>query len=457
MKELWLNFKDEKGEAKRVLVEGEKFAIGRTPDNDLQIPLGSLSRQHAKIERFADVFVVSDCGSSNGSMLNNEPLENPVALKNGDKLNLGDSLEIEIEIPSDKADKDEKESAGGVSPAPNFDDDEDDNEVSIADSSASSAASTKSASASTSSGGGSGSLWLLMLAPILMVLVLLGLGGTILLVRSAGGSDIGKSDNTFVTPTKDDFPEDDDNKKTPDKETPTPTASPISNSGGTSTPGNSTPGNSSSTPATNPTEEITPTQKKTEDAKKIEDASAKFLRRIAKNDPNIYLLDKQIVVTTSHINHFKGSGTLAENIKNAKKNASQIKALADSKNLKPQFLAVAALAKLGNQKGDVLAAAGEMLEKLSDITKAFGNDTADDSLLIIAAYSSNTSGERLQNIVGGFPNSKANPRAIRSIWFFKENGKLSNAEFDFALQFLAIGTITQNPKDFNVSAEALVF
>ena len=72
--ELWLNFIDENGEPKRILVEGERFTIGRTPDNDSQIALGNLSRQHAKIERFADVFIISDAGSSNGTFLNDEKL-----------------------------------------------------------------------------------------------------------------------------------------------------------------------------------------------------------------------------------------------------------------------------------------------------------------------------------------------------------------------------------------------
>lgn len=318
MKELWLNFKDENGEAKRVLAEGEKFAIGRTPDNDLQIPLTSLSRQHAKIERFADVFIVSDCGSSNGSTLNNEPLEKPIALKHGDKLNLGDAIEIEIEIPSDK----EKEEDGGVSPPPKFDDDE--GEMS-AGTSAGSTDSAKTASASSSSGGGGGSssLWLLLLAPILMVLVLLGLGGAILIARNQGDNEVVKNDNTFIgSNDEDDFPSNNDNK-TPEKvETPTPTSTPISNSGGTTAPINSNPTNSNQTTQTpEPGGEITPTPKPSGDVEKIKFASANFLRRIALNDPRTFLLDKQIVVLNSKINQFKGSGALAENIRNAKKNA----------------------------------------------------------------------------------------------------------------------------------------
>ncbi|MEK7724615.1 MAG: FHA domain-containing protein [Acidobacteriota bacterium] len=454
MKELWLNFKDEKGEAKRVLVEGEKFVIGRTPDNDLQIPLNSLSREHARIERFADVFIITDCGSSNGSTLNDEPLEKPVALKHEDKLNLGNAIDIEIEIPSDKKEKGADGGGAGSASTSGADGDDEGGATS-----ASSSASTKSSSASASAGGGSSSLWLLMLAPILMVLVLLGLGGAILIARSKKEPEVVKNDNDFITSKGDDFSESDD-KKTPEKdETPTPTATvtPISTSGDTSTPINSTPSNS--TP--DKPEVTTPTPKTSNESEKVKVASASFLRRIAGNDPNVFLLEKNIAILSPKINQFKGSGALAENIKNAKSNSSKIVEMAKSKNLKPLFLATAALAKLGNQRGDVAATAQGMVEILDNLSIVLGNEGAYDNLLVIAAYEQGAANENLKmrdkvaRLTQKFPNARS--QTIRTIWFLKENGELSDSEFNFALQFLAIGTITQNPKEFNVSAEALVF
>jgi hypothetical protein len=58
----------------------------------------------------------------------------------------------------------------------------------------------------------------------------------------------------------------------------------------------------------------------------------------------------------------------------------------------------------------------------------------------------------LQDLATKSPESS---RAIRTIWFLEKQGKITPAEFEFALRFLAIGTITQNPKDFGVNAEAL--
>ncbi|MDQ2746163.1 MAG: hypothetical protein M3T96_02770, partial [Acidobacteriota bacterium] len=84
-----------------------------------------------------------------------------------------------------------------------------------------------------------------------------------------------------------------------------------------------------------------------------------------------------------------------------------------------------------------------------------------DNLLIIAAYERGAAGNprSLQTTLEGLSKktSSVSPREIRTIWFLKNADKITDAEFNFALQFIAIGAITQNPKDFNVNADAITF
>jgi hypothetical protein len=128
--------------------------------------------------------------------------------------------------------------------------------------------------------------------------------------------------------------------------------------------------------------------------------------------------------------------------------------------MKPQFLAVAAITKLGNNRGNVLQTAQSMIEVLEKLGTHIGSELAEDSLLVVAAYDQGAAGEflkmrnMLQQASNQFPESS---RTIRTIWFLHKNGKISDAQFDFAVRFLAIGAITQNPKDFNVNAEELKF
>lgn len=444
MIELWLNFTDEKGEAKRVLAEGERFAIGRTPDNDLQIALGNLSRQHVKIERFADVFVISDCGSSNGSTLNGEKLKDPVALKNGDKLNLGGGVEIEIEMVSDKPNN---------PPPPPTDNDDDDGDIT------SSSAASASAGNSANQGGGGSSfpLVILLLVPVLGVFLLLIIGGVLLISKQSSGSEVVKKEKDFVyTSNKDD--DDDDlptNQKTPEKtETLTPTPTPSNSNNSTNSGGTTTP---------QPTETTTvSTPKPTADGEKIEINAASALRKIALNNPTAFLTSKQSSILSSKISQFKGSGALADNLKSAKKSASQLETMARSKNLKPQFLAIAAIAKLNNQRGDVVATAQSMLDILDNLSIPIGCELASECLLVIAAYEQGAEGKKfeMRDLLARECLPEKNPgvncREIRTIWFLKDKGKISDSQFENALRFLAIATISQNPKDFNVDAEPLV-
>jgi hypothetical protein len=88
-----------RGEATLVLFEGERVArtfrlqgttttIGRLPTSDVVIEDPAASRSHARIDRGADGFALIDLGSTNGTLLNGEPVtEHP--LRDGDRITIG--------------------------------------------------------------------------------------------------------------------------------------------------------------------------------------------------------------------------------------------------------------------------------------------------------------------------------------------------------------------------------
>jgi hypothetical protein len=429
MTELWLKFKDEKGADRRVLVEGNKFVIGRHSENDLSIPNGKLSREHVKIESFGEVFVVSDCGSSNGTTLNGADLRDPAALNDGDKLNLGGGLEIQIEILSDKP-------KAKQPVAPDEDEDLEDEDFSTA-----SAGSGGQSSSVSASGNSSIPTAVLIAAPILVIVFLLCGGGAILFFGGSGaGNNRSNNDIDSYYPSPDETPE-----RTRESPSPTPKSSSIAD------------GNATVSPS--PGETAPP--ETSDEKKKIEQNSASFLQRIALNDPSAFLKTSQIELVSSKISQFKNSSNLAENLKAVKSNASQFQTLAQSKGLKPLFLATAALAEIGNNRGNPLEVAQRMLPIFSELRISLANNLADDNLMMIAAYDQGKAGKfkDLRNSLEALAkkNPSVSPREIRTIWFLKQQGKITDAEFEFALRFLAIGTIAQNPKDFSVNAEAVIF
>lgn len=425
------------------MVEQEKFAIGRHSENDLSISNSSVSRQHAKIERFGDIFVISDVGSSLGTKINGAELTEPKALEKGDKITLGNEVKVEVELISD-SDKAAEPSGNGGAVSENKDSSEDDSGNSV-----------PASSASVSSTPGSGSsipTSFFFIAPLFGIFVLLSIGGILLATRGGNGKKEPEGNEFVYTNERrnSNAPTPEENKILKE-ETPSPVETNQNSIENTSqTPSVSTPEetNSQSPPPISG------------ELEKIEVNSISFLRRIAQSQQGAFLTGKQQEIVQSKINQFKNSTALADNFESAKKNEAAIKTLASSKNLKPQFLTVAALGRLGNNRGDVLQAAQAVSEVLDELTRNIGDERPDDALLVIAAFQQGASGDtlglrnKLQSLVNESPSSS---RQIRTIWYLRDKNHITEAEFEQALRFLAIGTISQNPKEFGVNSEAITF
>ena len=424
MTELWLKYKDENGSEKSVAVNADVFTVGRHSDSGLCIADSRLSREHLRIERDGEDFVVSDSKSSNGTKLNGKDLIDAAVLRKGDILNLG-GVEITIDDGSDVAE---------TAPVP---------EPEVPQANAASAPPPAAAAAPSSI-----PVSFFIIAPVLGVILLVMVGGLIYLFsRDNRPEHLANGDDEFVYSSKDD---DDKPKKTADDAEPV-KKSPTPGMSGTpvlSGPSNDLPTEINGQPAAG--------QNLTETGK-IEQNGAAFLRKIAQNDPKAFLTGEQAARVNAKLKNI-GKSALADNINSARKNAAQIKSLAAAKNMKPQFLAVAAITKLGNSRGDVVQTAAAIAEVYDKLGTHIGNEFAEDSLLMVAAYDQGVAGDtmKLRNMLQDLANkTQESTRTIRTIWFLEKNNKITSAEFDRALNFLTIGTITQNPKEFGVNAEAL--
>jgi hypothetical protein len=99
-----------------------------------------------------------------------------------------------------------------------------------------------------------------------------------------------------------------------------------------------------------------------------------------------------------------------------------------------------------------------MAEVLGKLSVHIGTEFAEDCLLLIAAYDQGQAGEtmKMRNMLQDLATkSTESSRTIRTIWYLQKEGKITQADYDRALTFLAVGTIAQNPKEFGVNAEAL--
>jgi len=427
--ELFIRFQDESGQEREIAITQPKFVIGRHSAADLSIPSGKLSREHLKIEKLGDQFLVSDLGSSNGTQLNGQPLSSPVKIANGDRADLGGGLTVEFVVrvfDPYAADEEGEE-------------DEPDEDQAGADATAAEASDGYAPSAATAETAGPGGFswgWF-VIAPLLGIFMLVAVIGIIFILASGSSSESGETNKGGFVYSHD--PVDD-----PSPEKSTTTSSPS---------GTTTSGTDNSSGAN-----VAPPPPTVGDNPKVEQAAAAFLRRAAQHDTTAFLTSEQTKKVSDKIKQIGSSPALADNINSARKSAAQITSIATAKGLPPQLLATAALTQLGSSRGDVLQKAQSMAEILGQFQTQIGSELSDDSLLMIAAYDQGEHGNfqglrnMLQDLATKFPESS---RQIRSIWFLQKNGKITETEFDFALRFLAIGTITQKPKDFGINADPL--
>lgn len=71
-----------------LLTEGATATIGRSSNNDIQVAEQHVSRQHAVISYRDGIFMVNDLGSSNGTFVNEQRVEEPFPLFAGDVIRL---------------------------------------------------------------------------------------------------------------------------------------------------------------------------------------------------------------------------------------------------------------------------------------------------------------------------------------------------------------------------------
>lgn len=401
--ELFLKFTDEAGAKQSVKVDVSPFVIGRGADCELPIASGALSRRHAEISKFADVFVISDLNSSNGSEINGAPLSAPVALKNADKIWLGAAVEMTVEIVG----------------APTL----------TSDYKANSTA--RAANRETADAGVSWKV-LLIVAPILGVIVLV-LAGVVLFALSDGGRTRAQIELEAEQNNRSQLSEtaNDDDDSANDESEP-----PKSNRRSANSSAN---GNLTNRDAPPPPIEIN------NELDAVERNALVFLRS-ASSDSNPVLSSKQVEVINSKIKSYKNSVAVRENVKAARAQKAQFEKIGAEHNLKPALIAAAALVKLGDSPGDAVATASQIAADLNRYAIVFGTELANDSLLTVAAFAQgeppNAMRDRIANLTKNTPNASA--AIVRTIWFLKENDKLSPPAFDFAVRFIAIGAMLQD-------------
>ena len=401
--------------SKEIQVDSKRFSIGRTDENDLVLDDSSLSRRHALIENYDGIYNLSDCGSSNGTLINGRTINSATVLSDWDVLTFGGVGDILVRIKDDAQPSVKDPNESGVASAPY-------------------SAATLTRNTVPRAPTADPAAWLT--APVIAVagavLILLVAGLILLLSQGRSNERRGTKQGNFRTqPTP---VESNDNGPNVAVPTPIETNQDVT--------ADATPGGSDDTDSP--------------DLSQIEAGASKLLSSISR-DTSPVLTDKPLKEINAQVQRYRNSSSLGVELRAMKRDLSTVSAAAHSNGLRPSLVVCATLAVIDKDggRGEPGQVAGSIASQLAKMRRIFGDELANDSLLSVAALEEGPSLQfRITKLAGRVNDS---PTTIRSIWYLHEHQIISDETYNFVLRFIAIGVIARDPQKFGISAEPLTF
>ncbi|MEN3332496.1 MAG: hypothetical protein V7641_1861 [Blastocatellia bacterium] len=402
--EVTLTFRDKQGRVQTLAVSSSRFTIGRDADNDLIIDDLKLSRRHALIECFEGMAQVSDCGSQNGTLLNDRPLHQATLLGDGDVISLGSACDITVHIS--RAEPTRIAAAYQTDKAFSFDD------------YAAQAAVGINSARRTSRGAGQRMPRLrfspMTLAVMATVMIPLAAGITIFLLNHNHPQNVMSSANRQGQPLTDQSGQTNRQADKPDK---------------------------------------AETLKR-----RIEQTAKEVMARISDGDSYVFEKDAINDISEKVAQYRAASAALVSALRSINQRREEITAQAKRKGLKPALVAYAALAETSDEGAgrDAGATALRMIDDLLWLQTTFGSD-ANSSLIVIAAYKMGVGTKKSHPLLSAMTERIKNPDTDRNVWFLYKVSAIKPAPYNFVVRFLALAIIAQDPQGFDVQAQALKF
>lgn len=386
-------------------VDAKRFSIGRTPENDLAIDDPSLSRRHALIEDVDGAFTITDCGSSNGTLINGRQVSAPTALSDWDVLTLGAVTDVVVRL-QEAADQFHEEQS----------DDSSTKRTSVA--------------ARPNPIGAPGPITppvdpilskpFIAIAAAVVILLITGVA-LMMSQRSRSGS----SSNSVTSRQQ---------------------RAPAANYESTGTP--VSPGSSDTIAENNSNDESS-------ELSIIESYASKVLTGISR-DTRPVLTEKPLEQINANVQRYKGSSSLQAQLQSMKRSMSQVSSMPKCNRVRTPLVVYATLAIIDRDgRGEPAQVAAGLCPTLARMRAIFGDELAADSLLSVAALEEGPSLQMKINRLAG--QVKDSPATIRSVWYLHDHRVISDQSYSLVLRFLAIGVIAQDPQKFGVAAEPLIF
>lgn len=417
-----LSYKDESGSVQHVLVESNRFSIGRTPGNDLVIEDSMLSRRHALIESYDGISYISDCGSQNGTLVNDRPVIGAIALREGDIITLGGVYNVGVSFaakPAEPAPSPPQSAPPPLSVQP----------LVNTESEATRHVVVAAASPATNP---------LLSAPLIAAAaaILIFVGALLVIFLSRGE----ESDRTTARRQERTGTTQSDNNGVAGRPGDEVTTRPANEAGG-----------SAEQTANENSAEILSEQ--------VEQAAIQVMRRISSDDKPYSFSEKALSDIKSKVVDYRVASELRPALNELRNNSSSLATQARREGIEPGLVIYAALAQTdgGRASRDLGGVARGMLPDLVTLRTTFGSGSADSSLIVIAAYKDGTGTKKSHPLLATMRRLVKRPLTQRNVWYLYSQGGINSQSYDFVVRFIALGVIAQNPRMFGIEVDPVNF
>ncbi|MGH9760661.1 MAG: hypothetical protein ACREDR_48400, partial [Blastocatellia bacterium] len=196
----------------------------------------------------------------------------------------------------------------------------------------------------------------------------------------------------------------------------------------------------------------------------VESAARQVLKQISDDDQSYEFPSEALADISAKVDQYRGSRALTDAMEKMAPDCERIAAQART-TVDPGLVVFTGMteAVIAGQGRSPVQAAERCLPVMTDIWKLLGNRSADDALLLIAAYrmgpvtNTDRSGKKSHPMLPMLRRVSQGVSAKRTVWYLYKNGGIDKGSYDFVVSFLAVAVLTEHPKEFGVSASPLVF
>lgn len=195
-----------------------------------------------------------------------------------------------------------------------------------------------------------------------------------------------------------------------------------------------------------------------DELRRIEEHAKQVMRRISRDNRPYSFSENSLKEIQARVTELSRAPRVSDSLRELQTRGEPVGASATKEGLQPSLVLLLGLALTnGGESGDCVTAAAKALPALATLNKTFGSNDGDSCLILIAAFQEGPGTRRSHPLLRRMSDVVSNPLTERNIWYLNEQKILSADAYALAIDTIAFGVITRNPREFGLENQTVNF